>query len=347
MQLSALEIAQLLNGSVEGDPEVKVSRPSKIEEGGKGTITFLANDKYEDFAYTTTASVLLVSRDFQPKQPIAATLVRVENVYSSLSLLLEKYGSQIKVSSGISAQAFVHPTAMLGENIAVGMFSVIEEHAKIGAGCQIATQVYIGRNVEIGKNVIIYPGVKIMHDCIIGDNCVIHSNVVIGSDGFGFAPQADGTYQKIPQTGNVLIGNNVEIGAGTTIDRATMGSTVIHAGVKLDNLIQVAHNVEIGENTVIAAQAGIAGSTKIGKNCRIGGQVGFVGHLTIADGTQIQAQSGIASNVKEPNTALFGYPAIPYNDYVRSYAIFKKLPNLYKLLLDLEKKVNKSVKPSD
>ncbi|MDX1940762.1 MAG: UDP-3-O-(3-hydroxymyristoyl)glucosamine N-acyltransferase [Saprospiraceae bacterium] len=346
MQLSASEIAQLLNGSVEGDPQVKVSRPSKIDEGGIGTITFLANNKYEEFAYTTTASVLLVSREFVPKQQISATLIRVENVYNSISFLLEKFGNQAVINTGISSQAFIHPNAKLGQDVSVEMFSVIEEGATIGEGSRILAQVYIGRNVVLGKNVLIYPGVKIMYDCKIGDNCIIHSNVVIGGDGFGFAPQADGAYKKVPQTGNVVIENNVEIGAGTTIDRATMGSTIIRSGVKLDNLIQIAHNVEVGENTVIAAQAGIAGSTKIGKNCRIGGQVGFAGHIIIADGTQIQAQSGIASSIEEPNTALFGSPAIGYKDYIRSYAVFKKLPELYKLLSELEKQVKMNGNPS-
>ncbi len=341
MQLSAQEIAKILDGRVEGDPEVLVSGPSKIEEGGPGTITFLANPKYEDFAYSTTASVLLVSRGFQPKKPISATLIRVENVYTALSKLLENFGNQADTSTGISEYASIDKSVQIGEDVAVGMFSIIEANAKIGAECRIAAQVFIGRNVELGKNVIIHPGVRIMHDSKIGDNCILHPNAVIGSDGFGFAPQEDGTYKKIPQTGNVVIENNVEIGSGTIIDRATMGSTIIRSGVKLDNLIQVAHNVEIGENTVIAAQVGIAGSTKIGRNCRIGGQVGFAGHLHIADGTQIQAQSGIASHVKEPNTALFGSPAINYKDYVRSYAVFKKLPELYKRIAELERMIEK------
>ncbi|MBK7871776.1 MAG: UDP-3-O-(3-hydroxymyristoyl)glucosamine N-acyltransferase [Saprospiraceae bacterium] len=347
MQLSASEIAQLLNGSVEGDPQVKVNRPSKIEEGGIGTITFLANSKYEEFAYTTTASVLLVSRGFVPKQQISATLIRVDDVYNSISFLLEKFGNQVVINTGISSQAFIHPTAKLGQDVSVEMFSVIEEGVIVGDGSRIASQVYIGRNVELGKNVILYPGVKIMQDCKIGDNCIIHPNVVIGGDGFGFAPQANGSYKKVPQTGNVVIESDVEIGAGTTIDRATMGSTIIRSGVKLDNLIQIAHNVEIGENTVIAAQAGIAGSTKIGKNCRIGGQVGFAGHIIIADGTQIQAQSGIASSIEEPNTALFGSPAIGYKDYIRSYAVFKKLPELYRLLAELEKQVKMNGSPPE
>ncbi len=340
MQLSALEIAQLLNGTVEGDPAIKVSRPSKIEEGGEGTISFLARDNYEEYAYTTTASVLLVSQAFVPKKPISATLIRVENVYSALSFLLERFGNQINTTSGIDKMAYVHPDAQLAADVSVGRFAVVEGNVRIGEGSHIGDQVYIGNAVEIGKNVRIFPGVKIMYACKIGDNCVIHSNVVIGSDGFGFAPQGDGTYKKIPQTGNVVIENDVEIGANCTIDRASIGSTTIRSGVKIDNLVQIAHNVEIGENTVIAAQVGVAGSTKIGKNCRIGGQVGFVGHLTIADGTQIQAQSGIASNVKEPNTALFGYPAFAYSDFVRSHAVFKRLPELYKKLLKLEQQFN-------
>lgn len=339
MQLSAQEIAQLLNGTVEGDPQVKVSRPSKIEEGGEGTITFLARDNYEEYAYTTTASVLLVSRAFQPKKPVQATLVRVDDVYTALSSLLEQFGNHLNTNGGIDKTAFVHPTAQLEEQITIGRFSVVEENVRIGSGTYISDQVYLGKDVEVGKNVILYPGVKILHGCKIGDHCIVHSNVVIGSDGFGFAPQEDGSYKKIPQTGNVIIEHKVEIGAGCTIDRATMGATIIRSGVKLDNLVQIAHNVEIGENTVIAAQVGVAGSTKIGKNCRVGGQVGFVGHLTIADGTQIQAQSGVASSVKEPNTALFGYPAFAYTDFIRSHAIFKKLPELYKKILKMEQQL--------
>lgn len=342
MQLSALEIAQLLNGTVEGDPAVKVSRPSKIEEGGEGTISFLARDNYEEYAYTTTASVLLVSQAFVPKRPINATLIRVENVYNALSSLLEQFGNQLNSIGSVDKTAFIHPTATLAAQVSVGRFSIVEENVCIGAESYIGDQVYLGKNVEIGKNSIIHTGVKVMNNCKIGDNCVVHPNVVIGSDGFGFAPQADGTYKKIPQTGNVVIENRVEIGAGCTIDRASIGSTIIRSGVKMDNLVQIAHNVEIGENTVIAAQVGVAGSTKIGKNCRIGGQVGFAGHITVADGTQIQGQSGIASSVKTPNSALFGYPAFAYNDFIKSHAVFKKLPELYKKILKLEQKVNRN-----
>lgn len=339
MQLSAKEIAQLLEGNVEGDPNVSVHRPSKIEEGGAGSITFLANPKYEDYAYETTASILLVSKEFVPKHPIQATLIRVENVYTALTFLLEKFGNQANIETGISEYASIHASAEVGADTSIGIFTIVEANAKIGVGCQIAGQVFIGKNVEIGNNVTIHPGAKILYDTKIGDHSIIHANVVLGGDGFGFAPQENGTYKKVPQTGNVVIEQDVEIGAGTTIDRATLGSTIIRAGAKLDNLIQVAHNVEIGENTVIAAQTGIAGSTKIGKNCRIGGQVGFAGHIVIADGTQIQAQSGIASTIKETGTALFGSPAISYNEYVRSYAVFKKLPELYKRLHELEKQL--------
>ncbi len=337
MQLSAREIAQLVNGTVEGDSTVLVNRPSKIEEGGAGSITFLATDKYEDFAYTTTASILLVNQSFQPKMPIAATLIRVADVYTSLTFLLEQFGNHVPTQTGIAKTADVHSSVQLGEQVSIGRLTIVEENVSIGEGSCICDQVYIDKNVSIGKNVTLHPGVRILRDSKIGNNCTIHANAVIGSDGFGFAPQENGTYKKIPQTGNVIIEDNVEIGANTTIDRASIGSTLIRAGVKLDNLIHVAHNVEIGENTVIAAQTGIAGSTKIGKNCRIGGQVGFAGHLTIADGTQIQAQSGIASHVKEENTALFGSPAFAYGDYIKSHVIFKKLPELYKRLLNLER----------
>ncbi len=341
MQLSARAIAQILGGSVEGDPEVLVNRPGKIEEGGEGVLTFLGNPKYEAFAYTTTASILLVSRQFEPRQPIAATLIRVDDVYQAMTTLLEQFGERALKPIGISDQASVHPAATIASDVSIEAFAVVEANARIGAGSRIGAQAYIGENVEIGLNTLIYSGVRILHNCKIGDNCILHANAVIGSDGFGFAPQPDGRYRKITHTGNVIIENDVEIGANTTIDRATIGSTIIRQGVKLDNLVHVAHNVEIGEHTVIAAQTGIAGSTRIGKNCRIGGQVGFAGHVQIADGSQIQAQSGIASNIKEPNQAWFGYPAIPYNNYVRSFTIFKKLPELYKLLLDIDKRTRK------
>lgn len=341
MQLSAQEIAKMLNGSVEGDPRVMVSYPSKIEEGGEGAISFLGNPKYEEYVYTTTASVLLVGRDFKPKQPVRATLIRVDDVYAAVALLLNELGDKAKPAEGISLQASIHPSAVLGARLSIGSFAVIEAGAVIGDDTIIYPQAFIGKNVEIGKNVIIYPGVRILYNCRIGDNCIIHPNVVIGSDGFGFAPTADGSYKKINHVGNVVLEENVEVGANTTIDRATMGATIVKSGAKLDNLIQLGHNVIIGKDTVIAAQVGIAGSTKIGDSCRIGGQAGFVGHITVADGAQVQAQSGVASPVKKPNSALFGSPAIDYKNYVRSYAVFKQLPDLLKRIKDLERKLKK------
>jgi len=339
MQLSARELAAFLGGTVEGNPEVKVSRPSKIEEGGAGTISFLGNLKYEEYAYTTTASILLIREDFTPRKPISATLIRVPDVYAAIATLLEQFGQKAEVEALISKQATVHDTVEMGQGVHIADYTIVAEGAVIGDSCLIMGQAYVGKNVRLGKNVLLYPGVKVMDGCEIGDNTVLHSNAVIGSDGFGFAPQEDGSYKKISHVGNVIIEQNVEVGANTTIDRGTMGATIIREGVKLDNLVQVGHNVEIGAHTVIAAQAGIAGSTKIGKYCRIGGQVGFAGHLQIADGTQIQAQSGIASSVKEPNLALFGSPAIGYKDYIRSHAVFKKLPELYKRLSQLEKEL--------
>ncbi|GJM34073.1 MAG: UDP-3-O-acylglucosamine N-acyltransferase [Saprospiraceae bacterium] len=343
MQLSARELAAILGGTVEGNPEIKINRPSKIEEGGEGSISFLGNPRYEAYAYQTTASILLVNRQFQPRQEINATLIRVDDVYAAIAILLQHFGAPEKPEGVIAKEAAIHDSVSVGERTSVGRFSTLEEGVAIGSDSVIADQVYVGKGVQIGCNVFIHPGVKILKDCRIGDNCVLHANVVIGGDGFGFAPQADGTYQKIAHVGNVIIEADVEIGANTTIDRGTMGSTIIRSGVKIDNLVQIAHNVEIGKNTVIAAQTGVAGSTKIGQSCRIGGQVGFAGHLTIADGTEIQAQSGLASSVQSPNTQLFGTPAIGYKEYIRSYAVFKKLPDLYKRLFQLEKKINQGL----
>ncbi len=337
MKISAFELSQLLNGIIEGDPSVSVTQPGKIESGKSGEICFLGNPKYEDYAYTTEASILLVNQDFQPKQRVNATLIRVENVYTSLAFLLEKFSHFSKnTESIVSEKASIHPSVSLGKNVTVGDFAVIEEGAIIGDNCLIFSQVYIGKKVSIKENSLIYAGVKIYHDCQIGAHCIVQANAVVGSDGFGFALQADGSYKKIHHVGNVVVEDNVEIGSNTTIDRASIGSTFIRKGVKLDNLIQIAHNVEIGENTVIAAQTGIAGSVKIGKNCRIGGQVGIAGHLTIGDGVQIQAQSGIASNI-EADSKLFGSPAMNYGDFIRSFTIFKKLPDLAKKLNQLEK----------
>jgi len=323
MQITAQEISVYLNGTLEGNPKAVIQRPARIEEAQTGDICFLASPKYHPFAYTTQASVLLV--------------VRVDDVYSCVSLLLEKFGQSIQQTSGIDGQAYAHPSAQLAANVSVGAFSYISEGVKIGEHTIIYPQVYVGKNVTIGKNVTLHPGVRIYRDCVIGDNCIVHANVVIGSDGFGFAPQEDGTYKKIPQIGNVVLGNGVEVGSNTVIDRATMGSTHIKDGAKLDNLIQIAHNVEIGENTVIAAQAGIAGSTKMGKNCMIGGQAGFVGHITVADGSKVQAQSGVSRSLKKPGAAWHGSPAFNYSDFMRSQVVFKNLPDLAKKVHELEK----------
>ncbi len=339
MQVTAKQISHILHGEVIGDPLALIERPGKIEEARPGEITFLANPKYESFAYTTNASVILVSRDFTPKQPISATMIRVDDVYEAIACLLDEFGGEIDRAEGVSTTAFIHEDATIGENVSIGNFAVIEEGAEIGENTVIFPQVFVGKNVRIGANCILYPGVKVYHDCLVGDTCILHSNVVVGSDGFGFVPQSDGTYRKVSQTGNVIIEDNVEIGSNTTIDRATMGSTIIRKGAKLDNLIMVAHNVEIGEDTVIAAQAGIAGSTKIGKKCMIGGQAGFVGHIKVADGTKVQAQSGINKNIKEEDSAWYGSPALPYNDYLRSYSAFRKLPKLMKQMAAMEKRI--------
>jgi UDP-3-O-[3-hydroxymyristoyl] glucosamine N-acyltransferase len=308
-----------------------------------GAISFLANPKYEDYAYECKSSIILVANDFQPKQPIAATLIRVENVYASLSVLLERFGAMMEDSDDeeedlISPYAFIHPDAELADAVKVEAFAYIGKGVKIDEGAHIYPHCYIGNEVSIGKESIIYPGARIYNGCIVGNYCIVHSGAVIGSDGFGFVPQEDGTFKKIPQLGIVELCDGVEVGANTVIDRATMGKTLIERGVKLDNLIQIAHNVTVGENTVIAAQAGIAGSTKIGKNCMIGGQVGIVGHIGIANGTKIQAQSGINKAVKEENTALFGSPALLYNDFLRANAVFKQLPELLKRVERLEKR---------
>ncbi len=337
MQISAKKLADLLGGIVEGDAETLVSTASKIEEAASGSISFLANPKYEEYAYTTKASILLVSKEFAPKTAIAATLVRVDDVYQSMTVLLNQFG-QKATKSGISDRAAHGKDCNIDATVFVGDFTVIGDEVEIGLNSHIDSQVTIGDKVKIGKNVRIYPGVRIYKDCVIGDNCILHSNVIIGSDGFGFAPIDDGSYKKIPQIGNVILEENVEIGSNTTVDRGTMGSTIIRKGVKLDNLIMIAHNVEIGENTVIAAQTGIAGSTKVGKRCVFGGQVGIVGHIQIADGTKIQAQSGINKSIKEENSSWYGSPALNYRDYLKSYSVFRKLPDMQGRLQNLEKK---------
>ncbi|MBV6440507.1 MAG: UDP-3-O-(3-hydroxymyristoyl)glucosamine N-acyltransferase [Haliscomenobacteraceae bacterium CHB4] len=340
MKVTAAQLAHLLEGSLEGDPNATVSRPARIEEAGEGDFAFLDNPKYEAYAYTTQASILLVNKSFQPSQPVKPTLIRVDDVRSSLAFLLQKFDTENNANGTvISEQAFVHKSAKIGIGTSVGVFTVIEEGAVIGNNCTIYPQVYIGRNARIGEGCRLFPGVRIHFDCVIGDNCTVHANAVIGADGFGFAPQEDKTWKKVPQVGNVVIENDVEIGASTCIDRAAIGSTIIRRGAKLDNLIHIAHNAEVGKNTALAAQVGVAGSTRIGDNCQLGGQVGLAGHLTIADGTRIQAQSGLSSSVETPNSALFGSPAIGYKDFIRSHVVFKHLPDLQKKVLELEKKL--------
>lgn len=337
MRVTIAMIAQLVRGEVEGDPDIEIHGPSPIETGVPGTITFLADTRYEEFAYTTGASALLVDRTFMPREPVHSTLIRVDNVRSAVAALLKQFDRRQTGTGTISPQAVVDPTAVIAAGVSIGRFSVVGAGTAIGAGTLVHDQVSIGDQVMIGKDCLLFPGVRIYSGCVIGDRAVIHSNTVIGSDGFGFAPQADGSYEKVPQLGNVVLENDVEIGANCVIDRATMGSTVIEQGVKLDNLIQVAHNVRIGAHTVIAAQAGIAGSTQIGAHSQIGGQAGIVGHIRIEEGTRIQAQSGVAGAIREKGQAVYGSPAIPYQNYVRSYAIFKQLPEMEKRIRQLEK----------
>lgn len=338
MEYSAKQIAGLLNGRIEGDAEAKVSGLAKIEEGTPGTLCFLSNMAYEQHAYTTRASILIVDEDFVPQKQVLPTLIRVENAYMAFAQLLEIVKThQQQTKKGIEQPSFVHPTAKIGKDVYIGAFAYIGEQAEIGEGAKIYPQAYVGDHASIGPGTILFPGVKVYEYCTVGKECTLHSGVVVGGDGFGFAPHTDGNYKKVPQTGNVIIGDHVEVGANTTIDRATLGSTKIAKGAKLDNLIQVAHNVEIGENTVIAAQSGIAGSTKIGANCMIGGQVGIIGHLQIADGVKIAAQSGIGHNIQKEGEVLQGSPAFAIGEYKRSYIGFRRLPEILNTLGRIEK----------
>ncbi|KIC92866.1 UDP-3-O-(3-hydroxymyristoyl)glucosamine N-acyltransferase [Flavihumibacter solisilvae] len=344
MQFSAAQIAVLINGTVEGNPEVLVGSFGKIEEAVSGQLSFLANPKYEDYLYTTSASIIIVNDNLELKQPVTAALIRVKDAYSAFATLLSKY-QELKTQQLVGRQepSYVSTSAKMGEGVFIGAFAYIGENVTIGNQVKIFPQVFIGNNVTIEDNSIIHPGVKIYHDCKIGRQVTIHAGTVIGSDGFGFAPQADGSFKKVPQIGNVVVENGVEIGANATIDRATIGSTIIKAGAKLDNLIQVAHNVEVGNNTVIAAQAGVSGSTKIGSNVMIGGQAGIVGHISIADGSKINAQSGVSKSIKLPNTAVTGSPAFDYTSALRSQAVSRNLPELEKRIKELEQIV-KSLK---
>jgi UDP-3-O-[3-hydroxymyristoyl] glucosamine N-acyltransferase len=339
LKFTAEQIAGILEGEVVGNPTVEVSELAKIEEGKEGTLTFLANPKYKPFIYSTKASITIVNADFETEENLSTTLIKVDDAYGAFTKLLEYY-NQIKLNkAGVEQPSHISDSAMLGDNCYVGAFAYIGDNVKLGDNVKIYPSAYVGDNVTISDNSIVFSGGKIYSECIIGKNCVINSGAIIGADGFGFAPNEKGEYSKVPQIGNVILEDFVDVGAGTTIDRATLGSTVIRRGVKLDNQIQIAHNVEIGKNTVIAAQTGVAGSTKIGENCQIGGQVGIVGHITIGNNVKIQAQSGIGRHVKD-NEVLQGSPALTYGDYNKSYVYFKNLPKIVKNINDLEKKVN-------
>ncbi|MFH4969040.1 UDP-3-O-(3-hydroxymyristoyl)glucosamine N-acyltransferase [Gaetbulibacter sp. M240] len=336
MKFTAQQIAEILEGDVVGDSNIKVSKLSKIEEGVEESLTFLANPKYTSHIYTTKASVTIVNKSFTPESAISTTLIKVDDAYKAFSKLLEYY-NQVKLNkSGIEMPSHISETAKYGDNLYLGAFSYLGDNVVIGDNVKIFPNTYIGDNVTIGDNTVIFAGSKIYSECVVGKYCVINSGVIIGADGFGFSPNEDGEYKKVPQIGNVILEDFVDVGAATTIDRATLGSTIIRRGVKLDNQIQIAHNVEIGKNTVIAAQTGIAGSTKIGENCQIGGQVGIVGHISIGNNVKIQAQSGISRNIKD-NEVLQGSPALAYADFNKSYVHFKNLPKIVKSLNDLEK----------
>ncbi len=339
MKFTAAQIAEILDGEVIGNPNNEVYKLSKIEEGVAGSLTFLANPKYVNFIYTTKASVTIVNNNFEPGSEITTTLIKVDDAYASFSKILEYYNQVKLMKFGIEQPSVISESVTYGENLYLGSFSYIGQNVIIGDNVKIYPNTFVGDNVIIGNNTVLFAGVRIYSESVIGANCNIHSGAIIGSDGFGFAPNSDGSYTKIPQIGNVIIEDNVEVGSCTTIDRATMGSTIIKKGVKLDNQIQIAHNVEIGENTVIAAQVGIAGSTKIGQNCVIGGQAGIGGHITIGNNVRIQGQTGLSRNVKD-GEVLQGNPAIGFKDYFRSYVHFKNLPNIVSEIEKLKNKIN-------
>lgn len=337
MKFTATQIAAILEGDIVGNPDVEVTKLAKIEEGTEGSLTFLANPKYKSYIYSTKASITIVNKSFEPENSVSTTLIKVEDAYKSFSKLLEYY-NEIKMNkSGIEQPSFIAESAVYGDNIYIGAFSYLGENVKIASNVKIYPNSYIGDNVSIGENSILFAGAKVYSDCVIGENCVVNSGAIIGADGFGYSLNENGEYSKVPQTGNVILEDFVDIGAATTIDRATLGSTIIRRGVKLDNQIQIAHNVEIGKNTVIAAQTGVAGSTKIGENCIIGGQVGIVGHITIGNNVKIQAQSGIGRNVKD-NEVLQGSPALAYGDFNKSYVYFKNMPKIMREMKEIDKK---------
>lgn len=340
MEISIEQVAQLIGGRVEGNGSSTVNRLEKIEEATEGSIAFLANPKYLPYIYSTGASAVIVKSDFEPEKDIKTALIKVDDPYSAFAKLLEEYQKlTAKVKTGIEQPSFQHDTSTFGESVYLGAFSYLGENVKVGNNTKVYPNVYLGDNVEVGENTILHPGVKIYANCKVGSNCVLHSGVVVGSDGFGFAPQADGTYKSIPQTGNVVIEDHVDIGANTTIDCATMGSTVIRSGVKIDNLVQIAHNVEVGKNTAIASQAGLSGSAKIGENCQIGGQAGITGHLNLANKTIIGPQSGVPKTITEEGKVWFGSPIMEHKEFLRASVILRNLPNLIARVKELEKKL--------
>ncbi|WP_409966025.1 UDP-3-O-acylglucosamine N-acyltransferase [Mycovorax composti] len=344
MYFSASQIALMIGGKVDGDPNATVNSFGKIEEAGAGQLSFLANPKYEEYLYITKASIIIVKESLELKHPVASTLIRVGDPYTAFATLLQKYQEFMQQQlKGIQQPCYIAQSAKYGENVYIGAFAYLGENVKVGNNTKIYPGVYLGDNVTVGDNSVIFPGVKILHNCVIGNNVTIHAGTIIGSDGFGFAPQADGSFSKVPQIGNVVIEDDVEIGANCTIDRATIGSTIIRKGVKMDNLIQIAHNVEIGGSTVVAAQAGISGSTKVGKGVMIGGQAGIVGHLHIGDGAKINAQSGVSKSI-EPGKAVTGSPAHDYAAALRSQALSRNLPDIERRIKQLEQLVQQLVK---
>jgi UDP-3-O-[3-hydroxymyristoyl] glucosamine N-acyltransferase len=341
MKFLAKEIAALVGGKVEGNPDAAVSKLAKIEEGVEGSISFLSNPAYSQYVYTTKASIVIVNADFSPEQPLnpALTVIRVGDARAAFAKLLGAYNQFRLNKTGIDQSAFISPSAKIGKNVYIGAFAYIGDNAVVGDNTKIYPHCYFGDNSKAGNNSVFYSGVKVYHDCVIGNDCILQAGTIIGGDGFGFQPNSENNYQKVPHIGNVIVEDHVEIGANTTVDRATLGSTIIRKGVKLDNLIQVAHNVEIGENTVIASQTGIAGSTKIGRDCMIGGQVGIIGHLTIGNRVKIAAQSGVGNNIAD-DEIVQGSPAFGIGDYKRSYVVFRSLPSLHSKVKDLEKKLD-------
>ncbi len=335
MQLTAKQLCDMLQGKLEGDPDRVVSAPAKIEEAEAHQVSFIANPKYAKYLTTSKAGVLIINEDLVTPEGVKATLIRVPDAYAAITALLQQLGASTK-KTGHEQPVSIAENAKVAADAYIGAFTYIAEDAEVESGAQIYPGCYIGKGAKVGANTTLYSGVKVYHDCVIGANCIIHSNVVIGGDGFGFAPKADGSFDKIPQTGNVVLEDNVEVGANSTIDRATMGSTRIGQGAKLDNLVMIAHNVQVGANTVIAAQAGISGSTKIGQGCMIGGQAGFVGHIEIADGVKVQAQSGVGKSVTQANSAIAGAPAFDYLLNMKANVVFKQLPELTKRVNALE-----------